>query len=90
MIVEWFLDLVNTVGAWLISLFPVWTPPEFFVQLDTKVNAFFAGFEGLGVWADWAYLGIVVGSVLAVWLLGLTIKLFRAAASYVFPGWGSG
>lgn len=90
MIVEWLLGVLAGINDWFVSLFPPFEFPPFLLTLDQQVNNFFDNFDGLGVWADWAYLSIIIGLSITTWILALTIKLVRAAASYFVPGWGAG
>lgn len=89
MIVEWLAGMFYEIQVWFVDLQPAWEPPAFFLDLDSNVSSFFDNFDGLGVWADWAYLALLVGLVLATWVVVLLIKVARAVASYLLPGWGS-
>ncbi len=83
MIVEWLVGLGANISAWFASLFPDWTPPDFLVHLDTQVNGVLANLTGVGVWADWSYILVVVVGVLTVWVTAAIVKLARAVASYI-------
>jgi hypothetical protein len=82
-IVEWLIFVGASISEWFASLFPVWDPPEFLVTFDDQLNGIMANLSGVGVWADWVYILIVVGVVIVVWGFSLLIKLARAVAAHI-------
>lgn len=83
MIIEWLLGIGATVSNWFASLFPVWEPPEFLATFDDIVNDVLQNVGGIGVWADWVFILVVVGAVVSVWLIALGIKVIRAIAAHI-------
>lgn len=83
MITEWFVSIGCHIAAWVGSLFPDWTPPDFLVHFSDTVNAILANVSGLGVWADWVYIIICVSAVMLVWGVSFGIKLVRAIVAHV-------
>ncbi len=90
MITTWLLSIGTNVAAWVATLFPTWTPPTWLSGLDATVNGFFANFNGVGAWVNFTIPLIVVAAVLVVWVIGIGIKLIRAAVSYIPFFGGSG
>ena len=83
MIVEWLLALGADMSAWFAGLQADWTPPVFLTEFATNLNSLLADLNGVGVWADWAYILAIVGIVLATWGITFAIKIVRAIASYI-------
>lgn len=90
MIVEWLVGLAASMGGWVGSLFPDWTPPAWLSQVSSQVNGLIANLNGVGAWADWAYILVVVSTVLSVWVVALLVKTARALVSYLPFFGGSG
>ena len=77
-------------NIWLAGLFPEWEIPEFFAEFDATINSLMGSLHGVAVWADWAYILVVVSSVVFVWGFAFIVKLARAVAAHIpFVG-GSG
>lgn len=90
MIVEWLIRIGLKIAGWFMSLFPNTDPPAFLSTLDTQWNTVVAGASGMGVWVDWAYVLVVLGAVLAVYVAMFLVKvLMKVAAFFPFLG-GSG
>lgn len=83
MIVEWFMGVGVAIVEWMTGIFPVWEPPEQLLNADQMLNDLFASLDGFGPWVDWQYVGIVAGIPIAVWSIGLLIKLARAALAHL-------
>jgi len=85
MIVEWIVGLFTSIGEWIVSLFP--PPPDGFTdvvaQLDDRVNSVMVQGAGLGPWLDWVFALTVVGIVVAIWLVGIIVRLIRWVISFV-------
>lgn len=75
MITEWLMGVGGTIATWFITLFPQGEVADFVLTMDDKVNSILAGLSGVGVWADWAYIIGVVGVVLAVWVIGIAVRV---------------
>lgn len=90
MITEWFIWLGTTIAGWFASLFPSWTPPDFFVTFDDKVTGLFTAGAGLGAWFDQVVLLSCVAAVLGVYLITGGVKLVLKIAGFIpfFGGTG--
>jgi hypothetical protein len=76
-ITEWLAGVFTGFISWLSTLVPSFTLPSWFTGFGASYNAFFASFNGFGVWANWTLIGSVLGVVLGFWLLVLVVKILR-------------
>lgn len=88
MITEWFVNLGTQFVAWLVTAFPSWSLPDWFVTLDDGLSGIFAMASWLGVWVDTAVVSTVLVAIIGTWTVSATIKLFLRAASHVPGGIG--
>lgn len=68
MIVEWFLGLAAQVVDWFSSLLPAGDAPAFIGDVTAFFTSLVNGAAGLGGWVPWAYLGVLLGVILLLWL----------------------
>lgn len=87
MIVEYFLAMTGHFVTGIGGLFPDATLPDWFVNLSANLNAFFARFDGVGVWVNWAVVGPMITLTIGWWLIGLLIKLVRVVIGHI-PAFG--
>lgn len=83
MITEWLFSLGMVLSDWFAGLFPDWDPPVFLATFDTQINDLLSKLSGVGVWADWTYILVVVSAVLAAWALGFVIKIVLRIAAFI-------
>lgn len=83
MITQAVVNIASGFFAWLASLFPSWTPPDWFVSLSDYVNNVFSALNGLGAWVDWALFFGVLTLALATYVVCFTIKLVLRIAAYL-------
>lgn len=77
MITEWFLSLFQVVVDWFAGLFPTDDPPAFIGGVTGFLHTIVDGAAGLGAWVPWAYLGLVGGILLTLWLATVSVKGIR-------------
>lgn len=87
MITEFIVTVGANVAAFFASLFGVWEAPDWFMNVGPQVQSLIEGADGLGVWADFAFMGRVTTAVLGVWVFCLGIKLLLKAGTHI-PGLG--
>lgn len=75
---------------WVASWFPTDDAPSWLAGADDTVNGVLDNLNGVGVWADWVYILVVVGSVVGIWVIGLLVKLARAVAAHIPQFGGAG
>ncbi|WP_449280968.1 hypothetical protein [Leucobacter sp.] len=83
MISEFFANLAVWFVEWLASVFGEWTPPAAFTEAKTTMAELLAGFASLGVWVNWAVLGVCMLTAIAAWAVVLGIKLVRAIVAHI-------
>lgn len=77
-------------AAWIVGLFPGFTPAAWMTTLPQQINDILQNFTGLGVWVDWTAVGIAFTATVTAYVVGFGIKLIRAVAAHIpFIG-GSG
>lgn len=84
MIVEWLIGVGGTIGSWIAGLFPPLDLPPELVNVDDTITALIQDYgEGMGAFADWGYVALVLAIPLVVWVAGLTIKGIRVLVGHV-------
>lgn len=78
MITDFFITVGTGFMGWILDMFPAdFEVPDWLVGFATMVNEIFANAVGLGAWVPWPFVLLVVGSIVAVWVVGLVIKFAR-------------
>lgn len=77
MITEWFFSLWVGVVEWFSSLLPQDDPPDFLSTVAGFIEDLVASSAGLGAWVPWAFLGLVGGTILTLWLVLVLVKGVR-------------
>lgn len=83
MISEFFIDLGVTIAMWFNSLFPPLDLPEWFVNIDQRINGIFEHGNGLGAWINFGVVVPILLAPLAFWILGLSIRGSRVIISHL-------
>lgn len=88
MISEWFLQIALGFTVWLADAltFDVPDPSTVFGPVAGIVQ----GFASMGVWINWAALGVAIAASLGTWAACLGIKSLRAVAAHVPVVGGAG
>lgn len=89
MITEALVGVGTWFGGWIVGLFPEWNPPAWLYEVPAMFSTAFGMVSGLGVWFDWQALGVVVGSVVAAYVIGFLVRLTRAVIAHI-PQFGGG
>lgn len=89
MIVEWFMQMSGGFLDWLATLFPPVELPEWVEHPFDGVDAIVGVVVGAGTWVDFVVLGGVALAVLAVYVVGVGIRLVRAIIAHI-PAIGGG
>ena len=89
MIVEWFLGVAVSLFHSLMGALPVATVPAWLSDSSGAMATVFSAAGSMGVWFNAQLLIVVLGAVLALWLVGFSIKLVRIVASFLTAGGGS-
>ncbi len=87
MIIEWLMSVAAGLWGFVGSLLPDWELPAELTDPDGMLGQVFALGQGLSPFIDWAFVGLVGGIPLAVWVIGLLWKAFRMFISH-FPFFG--
>lgn len=89
MVTSWFLDVLSGFWAWLIESFPAPDPPEWWDTVQGAIDTVNDHITGLGAWLPFPLLRTVLGTVFALLLISLAIKIVRIVASFLTAGGGS-
>lgn len=90
MIVEWLYDIWNSVVTFFVGLLPSGNMPDWMTDLTKTITDVFTAINGLGAWAPWAYIGVVVTAVFASYGVSFGIKLVLRAISHAPVSGGAG
>lgn len=77
MIIEFFIDIWESLCTWFISLFGTDDAPAWLSQLSGMVHEMYLRASGLGAWFPFALLGTVIGSYVTTWLVIWLVKGVR-------------
>lgn len=83
MITEWLFTVGMVIANWAASLFPDWEAGEDIANVDDSINGLLAMGTGAGAFVDWAYIGVIVGIPLSLWVLGMSVAGIRTLASHI-------
>lgn len=86
MIVEWFLDLVSIVVDWFFDLFDGFSVPDWMTP-PAELRDFLGSAASMGVWVPWTVMGVVLSSVIGVYLVTFIVKLVKNVAAHI-PAFG--
>lgn len=89
MIAAAVIGLVATFFAFLIGLAPSVDVPGWFTSATSAVGTVYQFVGSMGVWFPGATVVAVIGTVFAIKLVGLFIKVARMALSLMTGGGGS-
>lgn len=90
MITEFFFGLATTVAGFLAGLLPSDDLPSFFTDFSGQLAGMFRAINGLGAWAPFGYLGIVLGVVWTTYGVCFLVKLGLRAVSHAPVSGGAG
>lgn len=90
MITEYFFGLGTTIVAFLAGLLPDGDLPAFFTDFSGQLAGMFKAINGLGAWAPFAYMGIVLGIVWSTYGVCFLVKLGLRAMSHAPVSGGAG
>lgn len=77
MITEWFLGLWAGIVEWFAGILPQDDAPAFLTSVAGFIEDLVDSSAGLGAWIPWAYLGVVGGTVLTLWVVLVSVKGIR-------------
>jgi len=86
-IVEWFMAVASGFVDFVTGIFPPWEPPGWFLTFDDTINTAADRLEPLGAWFDFTVANVVLGALVATWIICLVVKLILRGISHV-PGAG--
>ena len=89
MITEWFVSLGTGTVGWFLSLFGTADPPAFITAVGTFIAGILESAAGLGAWIPWALVLTIAGVNLALWGIGLTVRVVRWLVGLI-PTMGGG
>lgn len=83
MIIEWLVKVA--VGFWqfLADMFPDWELPPELLDADGMIAQVFSFGQGLEPFVNWPLVGALGLIPLAVWVIGLTVRMVRLLLSHV-------
>ena len=90
MIVEWFMSVASGFVDFIVGLFPGLEVPEWFLSFDETINLAADRIEPLGAWFDFTVANVVLGALVATWIVCLVVKLILRGISHVPAAGGAG
>jgi hypothetical protein len=88
-IVEWFMDVLETILTGVAGLFPSGTVPGWLQNSDSTFGNVLEEFGRLQTWVPIPTALTVLAAVLVCWGIGFAVKLVRIVLSFVTVGGGS-
>lgn len=83
MILEWLVKVAVGLWQWIADLFPDWDAPVELTDADGMIGQIFALGTGLEPWVNWSLIGVLGAIPLAVWVIGMTVKMVRVLLAHV-------